>query len=89
MELTTLVLNFAPPVFLVGFWLFTRFVARGLPIERVSAWRLFSVGGFVAILGLAMAVYIEKIEVGAALVILGAVLGVIGLGRFVVNLWES
>lgn len=82
MELKILLFTLAPPVFLTGFWMFTRFVSRHLPVERLFGWRLFSAGGFTAIAGLAVAVYVAQMETGAAMVMVGAVLAAIGLGKF-------
>lgn len=82
MEYKTLVLTIAPPVFLLAFWTFAGFVLRRLPPERVRGWRLFSAGGFVAIVGLAVAVYLGHIEAGATIVMIGAALGAVGLARF-------
>jgi hypothetical protein len=82
MDLKTLVLAVAPPVGLVGFWVFVRFVSERLPAERLIGWKLFSAGGFIAIAGFALAVYFSMVEAGAAIVMLGAVLGAAALGRF-------
>ena len=82
MELKNFLFTLAPPVFLAGFWMFTRFVSRHLPAERLFGWRLFSVGGFATIAGLAVAVYAAQIEAGAAIFMMGAILSAVGLGKF-------
>jgi hypothetical protein len=78
-------LNSAPLVFLVGFLFFSRFVSRRLPVERLFGWHLFCVGVFVAIAGLSIAVYFMKVEVGATVVVVGALVSAIGLGKFFVS----
>lgn len=72
-------------VFAIGFVLFTRFVEARLPGEKISSWKKFRLGGFVALSGFSFAVYCEWIEFGAILILAGAVFGYFGLMGFIVG----
>jgi hypothetical protein len=85
MELKILVFQLSPPLFLAGFFLFARFVMQRLPIERKHGWRLFCIGGVTAIGGLAIAVYLRQIEIGAAVVMAGAIFAAIGIGKLLLS----
>lgn len=55
------------PLFLIGFYFFSRFVKQRLPERHLTGWTLFSIAGFVAIFGLAVAAYTSAIELGAGI----------------------
>jgi hypothetical protein len=74
-----LLLNLAPPVFLVGFVLFAKFVARRLPADRMFGWRLVCTGGLITIAGMGVAVYVAAVEVGATVGMVGIAIAAIGL----------
>ena len=74
-----LIFRIVGPLFLIGFALFAKFVAKRLPPHCLSGWKIVRIGGFVAILGLMVAAYFLAIRVGAAIGLVGYLLGVIGL----------
>ena len=74
-----MVFQVAPPLFLLGFILFTRFVKNRLPAKYGLSWTFFCIGGFLAIAGLAVAVYFDSIELGAKFIFLGVVIGAGGV----------
>jgi len=80
-----IILTSAPLVFLVGFLVFARFVARRLPLERFLGWRLFCIGALAAIGGLTVAVYLEQVKMGAIFIMVGAIISVIGIGRLLLS----
>lgn len=82
MDLKTFIFAVVPPIFLVGFVLFSRYVAGRLTSERLRGWQTFSLGGLTAVAGLFVASYIGSIRVGSAMVLLGVVIGAFGLARF-------
>ena len=57
-------------------------MARRLPVERLFGWRVFCVGGFVAIAGLSIAVYFAQVEAGVAVVLTGGFISALGLRKF-------
>jgi hypothetical protein len=63
---TMLMFRIIGPLFLIGFALFTEFVAKGLPPQGFPGWKLIRIGGFVLIFGLIVVAYFSVIEVGSA-----------------------
>jgi hypothetical protein len=49
------------------FYVFTDFVERKLPEIARGGWRIFRIGGFIALAGAWIAVYLLEIEVAAVL----------------------
>lgn len=77
------------PLFFVGFLLFSKFVESRLPERGVPGWRLFRVGGCIVLFGLALAAFFLFIELGAACMLLGSVVGGIGLFRLLLSRSKS
>ena len=85
METKFVFLNLAPPAFFfvfLFFCFFPRLVSRYLPDERLLSWKLFCTGFFIGIAGLSIAVYFMRVEIGAFIGIVGAVVSAIGLAKF-------
>lgn len=74
------------PIFFLGFSFFVRFVWGRLNADKRVSWLLFCVGGYLAILGLAIATYLSQINVGSAISAIGIVTAAIGLGIFLKSL---
>lgn len=80
-----IIFQLVTPLFLIGFYFFSRFVKQRLPERSLAGWRLFSISGFIVICGLAVAAYPGEIELGAGIMLLGFMLGAIGLIKFLIG----
>lgn len=72
----------APPACLLVFFFVSRFVRNRLPLERLPGWHWVTVGGYIAITGLAIAFYSMEIQIGTKIMFAGVIFVWIGLGRF-------
>lgn len=61
------------------FYAFSDFVERKLPEVAKGGWRIFRIGGFIALAGAWIAVYQFEIEVAAVLAMVGSIIAGFGL----------
>lgn len=67
------------PFIVIGFYIFTIFVEKKLPSRGVSGWRVFRIGGFIALIGMLIVVYFIEVRIGAIFSFFGSIIGGIGL----------
>lgn len=61
------------------FYFFTDLVERKLPEEVRGGWRIFRVGGYIALAGAWIGVYLLEIKVAAVLIVAGSIIAGVGL----------
>lgn len=74
-----IVLYAAPSFFLAISWVFYRLVVPRLPAEVVAGWRIFTAGFLLAVAGLSLAVYFDRVDDGATVAMFGIIVSACGL----------
>ena len=77
-----LMIQITLPLFLIGFAVVAKTVAKLLPSESLPGWKVGCIGVFVAIFGAMIAAYFSAVEVGAAVGLIGCLIVFIGGVKF-------
>jgi pheromone shutdown protein TraB len=88
-DLKVLIFQILGPLFLIGFVLLGEFVAKRLPPQYLSGWKMFRIGSVIAALGVLVVAYFSTVEVGAAFAFVGTLLCVIGMIKLFVTMFAN